>query len=163
MALVANRHCQSNSRAVMLIADDPVSKSTSEEPMLSELNKEIVYQMFAALNAGDGAKYLSFMAEDVKITYFGDHVFSGTYIGKADFLQNFVPALRSRLEGGIKLQIKNIIAENDQVVVECDGEAKTKTGLDYNNLYCIVLRLKNNKVTEVREYMDTALTRAVFG
>ena len=131
--------------------------------MLSELNKEIVHQMFAALNAGDGAKYLSYMAEDVRVTYFGDHVFSGTYTGKADLLQNFVPVLRSKLDGGLKLRIQNIIVEDDQVVIECDGEAKTKTGLDYNNIYCIVLKIKNNRVTEVREYMDTALTRSVFG
>lgn len=133
------------------------------QPMPSDLNKDIVHQMFAALNDGNGAKYISFMAEDVRVTYFGDHVFSGTYIGKADFLQNFVPVLRSRIDGGIRFRIKNIIAEGDQVVVECEGEAKSKGGLDYNNLYCIVLKLKNDKVVEVREYMDTALTRDVFG
>ncbi len=57
----------------------------------------------------------------------------------------------------------NAIAEGDQVVVEAQGEARTKDGRDYNNLYCIVLKLKDGKITEIREYTDTDLTKAIFG
>lgn len=140
-----------------------ISQSEPLSTVSINQNQEIVSQMFAALNAGDGAKYLSFMDEEVKVTYFGDHVFSGTYIGKSDLIKNFIPVMRSKLKGGLKLHVKNMIANSDQVVVECDGEAKTRTGLDYNNIYCIVMRLKNCKVVEIREYMDTSLTRAVIG
>ena len=131
--------------------------------MSSESNKQIVPSAYAALNAGDSAGYFNRMADDVCVTYFGSHRFSRTFRGKDDIMKNFVPPLRERLEGSIKLHVTNAIAEGGQVVVEAQGEARTKDGRDYNNLYCIVLKLKDGKITEIREYMDTDLTKAIFG
>jgi uncharacterized protein len=131
--------------------------------MDSATNKQLVLDAYAALNAGDAAGYFAAMADDVRITYYGSHRFARTFHGKIDILQNFVPALRERLEGSIKLHVTNAIAEGDQVVVEARGESRTKDGRDYNNLYCIVLKLRDGKITQIREYMDTELTKAVFG
>jgi ketosteroid isomerase-like protein len=103
------------------------------------------------------------MDDDITLTYFGNHLFTGTYRGKKDILDNYVPVLLNRLEGPIKITVTNAIAEGDQVFVEAEGESRTKDGLDYNNLYGIVLRLKDGKITEVREYMDTELVKAIFG
>jgi ketosteroid isomerase-like protein len=49
------------------------------------------------------------------------------------------------------------------VVVEAQGDARTKDGRDYRNTYCFVLKLANGKITESREYMDTQLVKATFG
>lgn len=129
----------------------------------SASNKQIVLQAYASLKAGDVAGYFDSMAEEVTITYFGNHLFSGTYRGKADILENYVPALLNRLDGPIKITVTNAIAEGDQVFVEAEGESRTRDGLDYNNLYGIVLRLKDGKITEIREYMDTELVKNIFG
>ena len=129
----------------------------------AELNKQIVLQGYAALKAGDVAGYFDRMAEDVTVTYFGNHRFSRTFRGKGDIMENFVPPLLDRLEGPIKITVTNAIAEGDQVFVEAQGESRTKDGLNYNNLYGIVLKLKDGKITEIREYMDTELTKAIFG
>jgi ketosteroid isomerase-like protein len=126
-------------------------------------NKQVVLSMYEALNSGDSAGYFARMADDVEITYFGSHRLAGTYHGKTELLKNFVPLLRARLDGSIKLHVKNIIAEADQVVVEATGEARTKDGLSYNNLYCIVLKLRDGVIVQLREYMDTELTKQVFG
>ena len=40
---------------------------------------------------------------------------------------------------------------------------KTKAGKDYSNSYCFVLRLADGRLTELREYLDTALVEKVFG
>ncbi|WP_295122030.1 nuclear transport factor 2 family protein [uncultured Chitinophaga sp.] len=129
----------------------------------AELNKQIVLQAYASLKAGNVAGYFDSMADNITLTYFGNHLFTGTYHGKQDILDNYVPVLLNRLEGPIKITVTNAIAEGDQVFVEAEGESKTKDGLDYNNLYGIVLRLKDGKITEVREYMDTELVKAIFG
>lgn len=126
-------------------------------------NKQIVLNAYTALNAGDSAGYFGSMADDVEITYFGTHRLARTFLGKEDIIKNFVPVLRERLEGSIKLHVKNVIAEGDQVVVEMQGEARTKDGRDYNNLYCIVLKLQDGKITHIREYMDTELSKNIFG
>jgi len=128
-----------------------------------ETNKRLVLDAYVALNSGDAAGYFARMADDVQITYFGSHRFSRTFRGKQDLMKNFVPPLREGLDDSIKLHVKNVIGEGDQVVVEAQGEARTKDGLDYNNLYCIVLRLANDKIVEIREYMDTDLTQKIFG
>lgn len=131
--------------------------------MSAESNKEVVLNAYAALNAGDAAGYFGRMTDDVRVTYFGTHRFSRTFNGKDDIMKNFVPPLRERLDGSIKLHVKNVVAEADQVVVEAQGESRTKDGQDYNNLYCIVLKLKNGEIAEIREYMDTELTKKIFG
>jgi ketosteroid isomerase-like protein len=129
----------------------------------AEFNKQVVLQAYAALKAGDVAGYFDRMTSDVTVTYFGSHRFSRTFRGKGDIMENFVPPLLERLEGPIKITVTNVIAEGEQVFVEAQGESRTKDGLDYNNLYGIVLRLRDGKIAEIREYMDTQLTKAIFG
>jgi ketosteroid isomerase-like protein len=47
--------------------------------------------------------------------------------------------------------------------VEERGEAPTKDGRSYNNTYCIVLTLRNGKISQIREYLDSELVTAIFG
>ena len=131
--------------------------------MSAERNKKIVLDAYAALNAGDAAGYFERMVDDVRMTFFGTHRMARTFHGKDDFIKNFVPVMREQLDRPAKLQITHVIAEGDQVVVEAQGEARTTDGRDYNNAYCMVLELKNGKITEIREYMDTELTKVIFG
>jgi ketosteroid isomerase-like protein len=130
---------------------------------LAESNKQIVLKAYASLKEDNVAGYFDSMADDITLTYFGNHLFTGTYHGKKDILDNYVPVLLNRLDGPIRITVTNAIAEGDQVFVEAQGESRTKDGLAYNNLYGIVLRLKDGKITEVREYMDTELVKAIFG
>ncbi len=129
----------------------------------SETNKQIVLNAYASLKAGDVSGYLGAMSEDVTVTYYGNHFFTGTYNGLADIMENYVPALLAVLDGPIKITVSNAIAEGDQVFVEAQGESRTKDGRDYNNQYGIVLRLKDGKIKAIREYMDTELAKAIFG
>ena len=131
--------------------------------MTDKANKQLVLAMYGCLADGDTAGYFDAMADDVRITYFGTHRFARTFHGKVDIMENFVPPLRERLQGSIRLHVTNAVAEGDQVVIEARGQARTRDGLDYNNLYSIVVRVENGKVCEIREYMDTELTKAVFG
>ena len=39
----------------------------------------------------------------------------------------------------------------------------TKAGVRYENEYCLVYRLENGKIVEIREYCDSALTESVLG
>ena len=67
------------------------------------------------------------------------------------------------LEGPIKLTPDNVFGEGDFVALQGHGQARTKTGLDYNNTYCLVFRFKEGKIAEVMEYLDTELLRAALG
>jgi uncharacterized protein len=39
----------------------------------------------------------------------------------------------------------------------------TRTGLRYDNEYCVVWRIENGKVRETREYCDSAQTEKALG
>ncbi|MEQ5838383.1 hypothetical protein BWP39_00035 [Paraburkholderia acidicola] len=131
--------------------------------MSAEANKAIVTDMYDAYSKSDGKRHFGHMSDDVTVTYFGSHRFSRTYHGKQDLFKNFIPHFVEVLDGPIDFQVKNIIAGDEYVAVEAQGSCRTKDGQDYNNSYCIVLRLEEGKVTEIREYMDTELTKRVFG
>ena len=77
-------------------------------------------------------------------------------------MQNVFAQVGAVLESGRMTPI-NALAEGDQVVVEFVGECRTKDGRDYNNRYCSVFRVANGHITHIREYLDTDLTRSVFG
>ena len=48
------------------------------------------------------------------------------------------------------------------MVVETQGRVTTKSGKAYHNQYCYICRMSDGKVTEITEYMDTALADAVL-
>jgi uncharacterized protein len=147
----------------VLRAARQTSKLTGGSGVSAEANRQVVLEAYAKLNAGNAAGYWEHLAEDVRMTSFGTHRFARTFHGKDDLMKNFVPGLRERLDGTIKLHVTNIVAEGDHVVVEAQGEGRTKDGRDYNNLYCNVLTMKDGKIAEIREYLDTEMAKAIFG
>jgi ketosteroid isomerase-like protein len=57
----------------------------------------------------------------------------------------------------------NFIAEGDCVVVEARGDNVTRAGLRYDNQYCMVWRIENGKIRQIKEYCDSALVERVLG
>src|SRR4051812_2665437 len=131
--------------------------------MNSSDNKRIVVDAYAALAAGNPAPYLELLSEDVSITMFGDHRFARTFRGRNDVYQNLFGPIRETLDGTVRIKLTNAVAENDTVIVEAQGEARTKDGRGYKNTYCFVFELKDGKIIASREYMDTQLVKATFG
>lgn len=58
---------------------------------------------------------------------------------------------------------QRMIIEGDQAVVLCQGDAETVEGRRYDNTYCWVFRLRNGRLVELIEYMDTQLVATVLG
>lgn len=126
-------------------------------------NKETVRNMFAELSKGNAEAFLGTLADDVRFTLIGSTKFSGVFNGKPEFIEKVLAPLGAQLEGGIAMNVDNLIAEGDHVVMQGRGESTTKSGKVYNNTYAQVFRLANGKVQEVTEYLDTELVTAVFG
>jgi ketosteroid isomerase-like protein len=113
--------------------------------------------------AGNPAPYLDLLSDDVCITMFGDHRFARTFKGRTDIYDNLFGPIREVLDGTIRMNVTNALAENDTVIVEARGEARTKDGRAYKNTYCFVFRFESGKIIESREYLDTQLVKATFG
>jgi ketosteroid isomerase-like protein len=112
---------------------------------------------------GGGNSFLDAMAEDIRWKLIGTTKYSGTFVGKNEAAQKLVTPLFAQLEAGIHAEIQRVIAEDDYVVVQFQGRARTKSGVPYDNTYCMVMRVEGGKIKEITEYFDTELTTAVFG
>jgi len=131
--------------------------------MNSSDNKQAIVNAYAAMAAGNPAPYLDLLSDDISITMFGDHRFARTFKGRTDIYDNLFGPIREVLDGTIRMNGTNALAENDTVIVEARGEARTKDGRAYKNTYCFVFRFESGKIIESREYLDTQLVKATFG
>ena len=126
-------------------------------------NKRIVRDFYSSGASGDMDACFALLADDIQWTNIGSTRFSGTFSGKQALMEQLLGPLFGQLKAGISSSIENLIAEGDIVVAQTTGTAETKDGTPYNNSYCQVMRIRDGKIAEVKEYFDTELTSSVFG
>ena len=126
-------------------------------------NKQLVLDFYAAGARGDMDTCFALLADDVTWTNIGSTKFSGTYRGKQAIAEDLLGPLFSQLKAGISSQVERLTAEGDVVVAQTSGTAETLDGTAYNNVYCQVIRIRDGQISDVKEYMDTALINTVFG
>jgi ketosteroid isomerase-like protein len=126
-------------------------------------NKQLMQQIFEELSKGNSEPFVASMADDFRWTVTGKTKWSRTYEGKHSVLVDLFGPLRARITDRIRTTAHRLIAEGDYVVVEARGNNVTKSGVPYNNSYCFVFRLSDNRLKEVTEYLDTELVTAALG
>ena len=125
----------------------------------SEKNKEIAIKFFEALSSGSET-YLDFYNDDSIIWTAGENEIGGTRTKKE--IINFAHGILEAFPNGIEFKITGITAENDRVAVEVAGDAIHASGKPYNNFYHFLLKIKNGKIIELKEYMDTQLASKIL-
>ena len=131
--------------------------------MTAAHNKRLLRAAFDGLAQADGTAFLDLMADDFSWIIEGQSKWSRRYDGKDVVRRELFRPLFENFATPYRNAAEEIIAEGDRVVVLCKGEVKTKAGEDYNNDYCYVIRMRGDKMIELREYMDTALAEAALG
>jgi uncharacterized protein len=126
-------------------------------------NKKLMQDLFAAVAAGDRGPLVAAIADDVVMRVTGQYSWSRTFHGKAELDRELYAHLRALLVEPRRTIPLNFVADGDYVVVEARGDMTTKAGMRYENEYCLVYRLENGKIVEIREYCDSALTESVLG
>jgi ketosteroid isomerase-like protein len=126
-------------------------------------NKQLMQGIFAAIAAGDRAMFLDSLADDVTMRVTGQYSWSRTFQGKASLVRDLYGYLSMLLADGRRTVAHRFIADGDHVVVEARGDMMTKADVRYNNEYCLIYRLEQGKIVEIREYCDSALCEAVLG
>lgn len=120
-------------------------------------NKAIITAAMTRMAAGDGGAFVDAFAENVTWRQMGSGHLAKAYEGKAAVLgELFRPLMRQYADRYANRPV-NIFADGDHVIVEARGKVTTRSGLPYNNRYCMIFQMEGGKVREVREYMDTAL------
>jgi len=129
--------------------------------MSIEQNKQIARNLFENLSNLKFDAMLDAIAEDVRWFVLG-----GTYFGETlnkELLRKSLRTVKVGVPNGLNLKISRVIAEGDNVVVEAEGNAQTAGNKTYNNKYVWVLTIRNGKVVEGREFMDTMHVLETFG
>jgi ketosteroid isomerase-like protein len=126
-------------------------------------NKKLIQQVYADAANQSGTTFIDHLADDARWIVTGQYSWSHTFAGKEGVLNGALGHFRSLIEGRSRTVAHNIIAEGDYVVVEAKGDNVTKTGQRYDNDYCMVWRVENGKIKEIKEYCDSALVERVLG
>ncbi len=133
--------------------------------MSTEANKQVVIDFFAALSRGDNEAGFQLLADDMTWTVIGDTPVSGTYRGLKAIQEDFLGKVFQQIdpEAGIGMEMVELIAEDDKVVARIKGTVTGKYG-PYNNTYCHVFTVRDGKIVENIEHLDTALIEtALYG
>jgi len=118
--------------------------TTKNQQLFKEISEE-----FAKGNLQFCSTYL---ADEIKWNILGNN----PIIGKEEVIE---VSKMLQLQSFPVITIKNIVAEGNCVVVESTGEARTKSGKPYNQMYCDVFRFSDEKLQEITTYLDTALSK----
>lgn len=124
--------------------------------MSIEDNKKLASEFFARFSAKDIDGALDAMSDDV--TWWiagkpGQLPAAGTH-GKEEIARLF-RRMAGRLKDGLRMTVKGLVAEGDKVAVELESYGELENGRVYNNEYHTLMTIRDGKITEVREYLDT--------
>jgi ketosteroid isomerase-like protein len=126
----------------------------------AERNKETVRRYFDILSRNDIPAMLDLYADEMTLTVPGDTLISGTFTKKQ--LGEFAASVLDAFPDGLRFTVKNLIAENDLVAVEAEGAGMHRSGKPYLNKYHFLIRLRDGKIVESKEYLDTQLVTDVI-
>ena len=128
---------------------------------ITERNRATITSIFEAMSRGETRPFGEAMADDFTWRMTGTTAWSGTYSGKTE-VARMLSTLRQQWATRYKSTPSRILADDDHVVVETRGEVVTKAGKPYNNTYCFVIRMRDDKMVDLTEYFDTELVTAAL-
>jgi uncharacterized protein len=128
--------------------------------MSTEKNVQTVKDFFAAIGRGDWEGLLALVAKDVEWIIPGeDWPLAGTrhgHAGLADLLETASKTIETSTEP------REFVAQGDRVLVVGFARGKVKaTNRTFEDHFVFAITVRNSKLTNIREYVDTqALARA---
>ena len=126
-------------------------------------NKKLVQQIFADSAARSGTTFADNLAEDASWVVTGQYSWSHEFRGRDAINNGLMGHFRSFFAERPRTLAFNFIADGDYVAVEARGDNVTKAGLRYDNQYCLVFRIENGKIKQIKEYCDSTLVERVLG
>jgi uncharacterized protein len=125
--------------------------------------KQRVQEIMDAMSQGRVGALLDAMAEDITWRWMGVDKWSRTFEGKQTVVDKVFGGATDSLGTSSSVEVHDIHADGDCVVVEHSGRNELPDGSRYDNNYCWVFRFEGDSILEVREYMDTQLVTDTFG
>ena len=135
------------------------SRSVGDEH--GERASAIVLRAIEAAREGRAEEFIGHFAEDVDFWMPGTTPISGHWHDRQGFV-DYAMKVWSYLSVPVKLEVRSLVAAGDWVVTECAGHGVTRDGRDYDNVYCLVWVVRDERIVRFAEYCDTALVESVL-
>jgi len=124
--------------------------------MSLEANKSIAARFFELLSSGNTADALNLLSDDATYWILGDpSVMPSAGPNSKTKMARIFGAMASQMSKGMRIAPKDMIAEGDQVAIEAESYGELDNGRVYNNRYHIRMTIRDGKITDAREYLDT--------
>lgn len=124
-----------------------------EDKVAREANKATVVRFITAMSEGDPAAADACLAADAVAVTKGFSKFTGTTDREA--IVALMGSLKTLIPTGLRAKILSVIAEDERVSVEFEGDAVTSDGRPYHNQYCMTFTLRDGKIVRSHEYFCT--------
>jgi ketosteroid isomerase-like protein len=122
--------------------------------MSAEQNIELITRTWQSVAKGDADAALANMSDEISWIIPGHLAnVSGLKRGKGD-VGKFISGIRNAFPEGLKSEIRKVHGAGDTVIVELTNRGKAFNGKDYENEYCFIFEVENNKIRRIREYVD---------
>jgi uncharacterized protein len=126
-------------------------------------NKNIVLGLVEALSSGNVEAAKAALADEATWWIPGSLPVSGTYRGKKAIFEDFLGQAQALFQPNtVSIQVRNAVAEGDNVAVEWIARGKSAKGKNYENYYHLMFEVRNGKIQAVREYVDTLYAKEVL-
>jgi ketosteroid isomerase-like protein len=128
-----------------------------------EDNKKLASDFFARFSSNDIDGALDTMTDDATWWIAGkpDRLSSAGLYSKDKIARLFYHMV-GQLKDGLKMTVKGMIAEGDLVAIELESYGELLNGRIYNQQYHMVIKIRDGKISEVREYLDTQHVLAIW-
>jgi ketosteroid isomerase-like protein len=127
---------------------------------VEEKNKELAGVFLEALSRADVELVKTLYADDFQLWTAGTLPFSGT--SNLEQALAGMPAVLDLFPDGLQFAIKAMTAEGERVAIEAVSEGTTFRGDRYEQTYHFLMRVRDGKIVEFKEYMDTEHARKVL-
>lgn len=125
-----------------------------------ERNKQCARDLFVAISRGDAQAIADSYAEDGVLQTMGHTPISGRY--DRNQIRAAAAGVLDAFPQGLEFTLHTLTAEEDRVAVEAESLGTHVSGKTYNNHYHFLLRFRDGKVVEMKEYMDTELVTDII-
>jgi ketosteroid isomerase-like protein len=131
----------------------------------TESNEALVRDFFARLNAEDLEGIRAMLHEDAAwLPQAKDMPGAGSYRGRDVIVDEFLRPIRGLFEhGSPSNRIVSLAAKGALVLLETHGTGRLKDGRPYDNRYAWAFEIRDRKIAEIREYLDSYYIVRLFG
>lgn len=131
--------------------------------MSIEQNKLFVERFLAKFGRADIKGALSDMSEDCTWWIGGKpELFPSAGTKTKAEMSELLNGLILPMKNGLEMRLKAMTAEGERVAAEVESYGENPDGSVYNNEYHFLFVIRDGKIAQVKEYLDTQHTFAVF-